>query len=92
MLTPGYITLRSHSSARCFSQRRDDMGAGMTEVKDVRASQPATLIRRRPGLRIALLSLASLIVAFGAVAAGGFAYAAHPHPAVTRPVPAHAGP
>jgi hypothetical protein len=64
----------------------------MTEVKNVRVSQPAPLIRQRPGLRIALLSLASLIVAFGAVAAGGFAYAVHPHPAVTQPAPAHVSP
>ena len=70
------------------------LGAGMTEVKDasVSAGQAVPLIGQRPGLRIALLSLASLIVASGAAAASGFAYAAHPHPAVPAPVPAHAGP
>jgi hypothetical protein len=64
----------------------------MTKVKDGRVRQPALLIRERPGLRIVLLSLASLIVAFGAVTAGGFAYAAHQRPATTQPTPAHAGP
>jgi hypothetical protein len=64
----------------------------MTKVKDGRVRQPALLIRERPGLRIVLLSLASLIMAFGAVAAGGFAYAALQRPATTQPTPAHAGP
>jgi hypothetical protein len=54
-------------------------------TKLTHAGQPAALIRRRPGLRIALLSLAWLIVASGAMAAAGFAYAVHGHPAVSRP-------
>ena len=64
----------------------------MTTFKDVSASQPAALIRQRPGLRIALLSLASLIVLSGAVAAGGFAYAAHARPAATGSATSHAVP
>ncbi len=93
MLTLGYITVRSNSSARCFVSDVSDMGAAMiTEVKDPRVRQPAPLIRRRPGLRLALLSLASLIVASGAVAAAVFASTPHPRPAVTQPAPGHAGP
>ena len=63
----------------------------MTTLKDVTARQPAAPIRQRPGLRIALLSLASVIVLSGAVAAGGFAYAAHAHPAAARSATSHAG-
>jgi hypothetical protein len=58
----------------------------MTKFTEAGARPPAAAIRQRPGLRIALLSLASLIVACGAVAVVGYAYAAHDgHPAVTRP-------
>jgi hypothetical protein len=66
------------------------LGTGMTEVKNASAGarRPPPLIRQRPGLRIALLSLAWLIVASGAAAVGGFACAAHPHPAVSQTAPA----
>jgi hypothetical protein len=57
----------------------------MTEFTRVSARPPAGAIRQRRGLRIALLSLALLIVASGAVAVAGFAYATRGHPAVTRP-------
>jgi LCP family protein required for cell wall assembly len=41
------------------------------------AAEPEKPIRRKRGLRIALLSFASVIVLLGAVAAGGFAYINH---------------
>src|SRR6201996_2067536 len=41
------------------------------------AAEPEKPIRRKRGLRIALLSFASVVVLLGAVAAGGFAYINH---------------
>lgn len=57
----------------------------MTKCRQAGAREPGATIRQRPGLRIVLLSLAWLIVASGTAAVAGFAYAAHGHPAVTRP-------
>ena len=61
----------------------------MAGANGPRHARPPLPIRQRPALRIALLSLASLIVASGAafagvVSAAEFASATHPRPATTR--------
>src|ERR1700753_1148671 len=57
--------------------------AEVTEVRPPVAA-PEKPIRRKRGLRIALVSLAAVIVLLGAVAAGGFAYLNHEIGSVQR--------
>jgi LCP family protein required for cell wall assembly len=48
------------------------------------ANEPRTPVRRKRGLRISLLSFASLILLLGAVVAGGYAYVNHAASSIQR--------
>jgi LCP family protein required for cell wall assembly len=56
-----------------YTPSPDELGQG----EDVRGSKTASSGRRRRGLRIALVSLASVTVLLGAAAAGGYLYVNH---------------